>query len=95
MRNGKVFIIGVAGFIGSFLMEELQEGTDDVIVGFGNVSSYYDLAIKEARLAILTESNADGRFTIVHGDLCGHAGAWTRLRLQAGHAAGGRSSILR
>ena len=67
IRN--VLVTGAAGFIGAFLVKKLLEETGDVIVGLDNVNSYYDPGIKEARLAMLREADADGRFTFVRGDL--------------------------
>ena len=65
-----VLVTGAAGFIGSFLVKKLLETTEDHIVGLDNVNSYYDPGIKEARLRMLVEADADGRFTFVRGDLC-------------------------
>ena len=57
-------------FIGAFLVKKLLEETDYVIVGLDNLNSYYDPGIKDARLRMLAEADADGRFTFVRGDLC-------------------------
>lgn len=65
-----ICITGAAGFIGSFLVKKLLETTDDRIVGLDNMNSYYDPGIKEARLRMLEEADADDRFTFVRGDLC-------------------------
>lgn len=45
-----VFITGVAGFIGSALALRLIE-RGDVVFGIDNLNDYYDVALKEARLA--------------------------------------------
>lgn len=66
----KVLVTGAAGFIGAFLVKKLLEETDDAIVGLDNLNSYYDPCIKNARLRMLAEADADGRFTFVRGDLC-------------------------
>lgn len=65
----KVLVTGAAGFIGAFLVRNLLEETDDTIVGYDNVNNYYDPGIKDARLRMLAETDADGRFEFVRGDL--------------------------
>ncbi len=45
----KVLVTGVAGFIGSFVAQELLERGDEV-VGTDNLNAYYDPALKLARL---------------------------------------------
>ena len=48
-----ICVTGAAGFIGSAVAERLlQRG--DTVVGIDNLSDYYDVALKEARLARLT-----------------------------------------
>ena len=66
----RVLVTGAAGFIGSFLVRRLLETTDDVILGLDNMNSYYDPGLKEARLRMIRESDPEGRFTFVRGDLC-------------------------
>ncbi|MBK1717613.1 NAD-dependent epimerase [Thiocystis violacea] len=46
----KVLVTGSAGFIGSALSRRLLERGDEVI-GVDNLNDYYDVALKEARLA--------------------------------------------
>ena len=46
----KVLVTGSAGFIGSALSLRLLERGDEVI-GIDNVNDYYDVSLKEARLA--------------------------------------------
>jgi UDP-glucuronate 4-epimerase len=48
----KVLITGAAGFIGMFVAERLLARGDEVI-GIDNLNDYYDVALKEARLARL------------------------------------------
>lgn len=54
MAGGRqaVAVTGVAGFIGFCLARELLEG-GRAVVGVDNINSYYDPALKEARLAAL------------------------------------------
>lgn len=65
----KVFVTGAAGFVGAFLCRRLIEDGGWEVVGLDNVNSYYDPGIKEERLRMLREADAEGRFTFVRGDL--------------------------
>jgi len=49
-----ILITGAAGFIGAALSERLLNRGDEVL-GIDNLNSYYDVALKEARLAICGE----------------------------------------
>ena len=49
----KILVTGTAGFIGSHLAHRLLDRGDEVI-GVDNVNDYYDVSLKEARLARLT-----------------------------------------
>ncbi len=53
----KVLVTGVAGFIGSHLALRLLERGDEV-VGVDNLNDYYDVNLKRARLARISESQA-------------------------------------
>jgi UDP-glucuronate 4-epimerase len=46
----RVLVTGTAGFIGNHLAIRLLERGDEVI-GLDNVNTYYDVSLKEARLA--------------------------------------------
>ena len=46
----KILITGTAGFIGSRLAERLLERGEEII-GIDNLNDYYDVSLKEARLA--------------------------------------------
>ncbi|QXP84847.1 NAD-dependent epimerase [Methylococcus sp. Mc7] len=48
----KILVTGTAGFIGSHLAHKLLD-RDDEIIGIDNVNDYYDVGLKEARLARL------------------------------------------
>ncbi len=53
----KILVTGAAGFIGFHLSKRLLD-MGDAVVGLDNMNSYYDVTLKEARLAILQESRA-------------------------------------
>jgi len=65
----KVLVTGTAGFIGSHVALKLLERGDEVI-GLDNLSDYYDVNLKKARLARFIEHS---RYTHVHADLAGRA----------------------
>jgi len=66
----KILVTGAAGFIGFHLTRRLLEQGDEV-VGLDNLSDYYDVTLKEARLDILRRS--DG-FRFVRMDLADREG---------------------
>jgi UDP-glucuronate 4-epimerase len=51
--NSPVLVTGVAGFIGFYVAKRLLDRGDSVI-GLDNLNDYYDVRLKEARLAQLT-----------------------------------------
>ena len=52
VKNKSILVTGAAGFIGANLVTELLKDTDAVkIVGLDSMSDYYDVSIKEYRLA--------------------------------------------
>lgn len=61
----KVLVTGAAGFIGSTLSHKLLDRGDEVI-GLDNLNDYYDVSLKEARLARLQDRNG---FSFVRADL--------------------------
>ena len=67
----RVLVTGAAGFIGYSLITRLLARGDEVI-GVDVVNAYYDPALKEARLARLTEQGK-GNFTFLRTDFAGAA----------------------
>lgn len=64
-KNKKYLITGGAGFIGSFLSKRLlDEGAE--VVGFDNLNDYYEVSLKEDRLALLKEYD---KYRFIKGDL--------------------------
>ncbi|MDF2544556.1 MAG: protein CapI [Herbinix sp.] len=67
LNNKVILITGVAGFIGSNLAKRLLADTDDAkIIGIDNINDYYDVKLKEARLA---ELSAQPNFTFIKGSI--------------------------
>jgi UDP-glucuronate 4-epimerase len=66
----KVLITGAAGFIGMYVAERLL-ARGDTVVGIDNLNDYYDVALKEARLARLTPNPS---FRFVKLDLADREG---------------------
>lgn len=67
LQNKTVIITGVAGFIGFHLTKRLLRDNPDLrIVGIDNMSDYYDVRLKEARLQDLLKSDT---FTFVKGSI--------------------------
>jgi UDP-glucuronate 4-epimerase len=65
----RVLVTGTAGFIGSTLAIKLLERGDD-IVGIDNLSDYYDVELKKARLARFADHP---RYTHITADLADRA----------------------
>lgn len=71
LKNKTIFITGVAGFIGSNLAKRLFNDIDGIkIVGIDNMNNYYDVRIKEYRLA---EISVQPNFTFIKGNLADKA----------------------
>lgn len=73
MKNAdrkKILVTGAAGFIGSSLSRRLLE-RGDAIVGIDNMNDYYDVALKEGRLAPLLDMPG---FTFVKLDISDKSG---------------------
>jgi len=77
LQNKTVLVTGAAGFIGANLVMELLRTVQPVhIVGLDNMNDYYDVSIKEYRLAEiekLAASCPDSKWTFVRGNLADKA----------------------
>ena len=65
----KILVTGTAGFIGSHLAQRLLERGDEV-VGIDNLNDYYDVTLKQARLARFIDHP---RYTHITADLADRA----------------------
>lgn len=65
----KVLVTGTAGFIGSHVAQRLLDRGEEVI-GFDNLNDYYDVALKQARLARLMDRRG---YTHITADLSDRA----------------------
>ena len=55
LNSKTIFVTGAAGFIGSNLVKRLfKDVKDATIVGIDNMNDYYDVALKEYRLELLS-----------------------------------------
>lgn len=69
--NRCILITGVAGFIGSNLAKRLLNAESNIkVTGLDNINDYYDVRIKEARLAELQKFE---NFTFIKGNLADKA----------------------
>ena len=73
LKNKTIFVTGAAGFIGSNLVLKLLETVSDVkIVGIDNLNDYYDVSIKDWRLAQIEAAAAkhpESSWIFVKGDI--------------------------
>lgn len=71
LLNKVIFVTGVAGFIGANLAKRLFQDVEGVkVVGIDNMNNYYDVRIKEARLAELSRNPG---FRFIKGNLADKA----------------------
>ena len=72
-----ILVTGSAGFIGSNLVKELLKTNETInIIGFDSVNDYYDVSIKEYRLAEinkLAESKPNCKYMFIKGNLADKA----------------------
>ena len=77
LKNKTILVTGAAGFIGSNLvMELLKTVTPVTVVGLDNMNDYYDVSIKEYRLAEidkLAATKTDSKWIFVKGNLADRA----------------------
>ncbi len=78
----QVMITGAAGFIGSTLAIRLLERGDSV-VGVDNMNDYYDVALKEARLARFSDHPRFAFHKLDVADRAGMAELFARYRFDA------------
>ena len=73
LKNKTVLITGAAGFIGAYLVMELLRTVEPIrIIGLDNVNDYYDVSIKDYRLAEIEKLAAEkpaSQWTFVKGNL--------------------------
>lgn len=67
LHKKTILVTGAAGFIGSKLVKHLYEDVKDVtVIGIDNMNDYYDVRLKESRLA---ELSAHPSFVFVRGSI--------------------------
>lgn len=73
LQHKTILVTGAAGFIGANLVKELSKTVAPVhIVGIDNMSDYYDVSIKEYRLAEIEKiarENSDFQWTFIKGNI--------------------------
>lgn len=77
LKNKTILITGVAGFIGANLVMKLIKASEPMtLIGLDNINDYYDVSLKEYRLAEiekLVAENPQIKWTFVKGDLADKA----------------------
>ncbi len=77
LKNKTVLVTGAAGFIGANLVMELLKTVASItVIGLDNVNDYYDISIKEYRLAEIqkvADSHPDCRWEFVRGSIADKA----------------------
>lgn len=72
LKNKTVLVTGAAGFIGANLCKVLLRTVSGIrVIGVDNMNDYYDVSIKEYRLAELETlaKEADGEFVFIKGNI--------------------------
>ena len=77
LKNKTILVTGAAGFIGSFLVMELLRTTAGAhILGIDNCNDYYDVSLKEYRLAEIEKlamQHPENRWTFIKGNIADKA----------------------
>ncbi len=70
-QKSAILVTGAAGFIGANLVLRLLSDTDTAIVGVDNMNDYYDVSLKEYRLAQIerTAEKTGANWTFVRGNI--------------------------
>ena len=67
LHKKTILVTGAAGFIGSNLVKRLYDDVKDVtVIGIDNMNDYYDVRLKESRLA---ELSVHSSFVFVKGSI--------------------------
>ncbi len=73
IKNKIIFVTGYAGFIGANLVTELLKTQSPLhIIGIDNMNAYYDVSIKEYRLAEIEKvasQHPDSKWTFIKGNI--------------------------
>lgn len=72
LRNKTVLVTGATGFIGSNLVKCLLSRKEEIcIIGIDNMNDYYDVSLKEYRLAEIEKlaSELSGKFIFIKGSI--------------------------
>lgn len=77
LKRKNVLVTGAAGFIGANLVVSLLNSVDEIcIIGLDNINDYYDVSIKEYRLAEIKKAAADHpkcKWEFIKGNLADRA----------------------